>query len=579
MATIENVIKRIEGDIESKEKQQESVLDQLALVDVQIDELQEIINKIDTEAGGYLDIINEKVKKVKDAYDARFNAGCVNNTHWVEVSRDEYEGETQEYEIVHYEVQKLGSGGGTEDNDFCPNPSGAYGTVNFHGLKYVQRPMDRDYGSQLVGSFTGFVNQGDLAVGMTTEQFGNAARTAPSNFKIGDTITDSLSQPTIFPPGDLPEIVSIGTTTIVGIVTTLVGGIDAGSNTFYHFGAGDSSILTTQMILLEPIGSGSTAGFGQYLSGDGYSEITGFGTDYYELSYYNVNGQLSISTITVPTLTLSRNAVGTLAEGTFRVGILTETVGFYISTISSGFTESKKMFVIRSDDSEDIIGDFDPTANPYAPEVLASITDGSSGGIGAGHSISYTDCGCQAESEWNPFLESEDIEISVSGPDIIIEGYDKPEVCAGHLEYVVGVESWPVITDGDGIGGIITQQYAVLGQRAEVQVGGSGTSGQNYDSIGTTNIKPPGSASNSECNSLTNAINNAEDDLQDAIDEYEPQVRDLIPLTRALREEKDRLQLFAWSLLQAGASLRDEIKKLKEAISELGNTDYSKYDN
>ena len=49
--------------------------------------------------------------------------------------------------------------------------------------------------------------------------------------------------------------------------------------------------------------------------------------------------------------------------------------------------------------------------------------------------------------------------------------------------------------------------------------------------------------------------------------------------SRALKEEKDRLQLFAWSLLQAAASIRDDIVDINERLSVLRDGDYSEYEN
>lgn len=568
MAVVQNIIKRLGDDLESKKKQLNAVLDQLSLVDIQIDEVSSVVSNIDIKAAKNLEKINNAVRDVKKAYDTRFDAGCKSNLKWEKI--DSWNaintGNVQE----SYETWKVVLNGGAGE---CNDDEGVHGHTNYHGIKYWQRPMDRDYGAELIGEFTGFVNSGDLAVGMTTEQFGNQNPSAPSNFNIGDTITDSLTQPIVFNTGDLPEIVSIGTTSSIGVSTTLIGGITSGSNTFYHFGAGDIGMASIGMVLLEPVSSGSTVGYGQYLSGDGLSKITGFGSDNYTLYYYNSDGVLSTSTIVVPTIILDKPAIGSFAEGRFRVGFVTETVGFYISTISGGFAESKTFYVIKTDG--DRIGNFNPVSNPYSPEKLGSIT-GPGGGIGAGHSVTYTDNGCNSSGEWNPFSASEEIRISRPGDDLIIDAVEEPKVGAGRVNYWVGNDSWPTMSSGTYQGGVpgnpvdFTVGYAPLG--ATVTIGGS----QSTATYGYTSV-PPGGGSG--CSGLQNSIDNAESELSNKISEYEPPTKELINQSRPLKEEKDKLQLFAWSLLQAGASIKEEIEGLEERLSILRSRDYSEYEN
>ena len=573
MSAVQRIIERLEEELESKEKQKDGVLDQLALIDVQIDEVFDVIVNMDRDAAHNLERINDAVDAVKSAYDARFNAGCVTNLKWEKV--DEYtidtygQGGLQSSE--NYETWEVVVNGGPGN---CNSDDGVHGHTNYHGIKYWQRPMDRDYGSELIYDFIGFINPGDLAVGMSTEQFGAQKPIAPGVVNIGNVITDDLSNPQVFQPGNLPEIVSIGTTTVIGIHTSIIGGISTGSNTFYHFGGGNSGILTTGMILLEPIGSGATVGYGEYLSADGYSVITGFGTDDYELYYYNADGVLSVSTITVPTLTIDKPAIDAFPEGPFRVGFITETVGFYLSTVSSGFALSETFYVIDVEDDDDRIGNFNPVGNPYVPEKISVITERGSGNLGAGHSVVYTDNGCQTSAEWNPYTASEEIRISRPGDDFVIDAVEEPKVGAGRADYWIGNEQWPTLQTNsyNQFGQIIPGSVVYASKGTKVTIGGT----QQTSTYGYTSSPPPGVTG---CNGYDNDIDNALDDLSDAISEYKQPTINIMNESRALKEEKDRLQLFAWSLLQAAASIRDDIVDINERLSVLRNGDYSEYEN
>ncbi len=573
MSVVQRIIERLEEELESKEKQKVGVLDQLTLIDVQIDEVYDVVVNMDRDGAHNVERINDAVNKVKKAYTDRFNAGCRTNLIWELV--DSYtvtnsgQGGVQSSES--FQVYEVVINGGP---DGCNGDDGVHGHTNYHGIKYWQRPMDRDYGSELISDFIGFINSGDLAVGMDLGQFGDETPNAPGEIKVGNIITDDLSNPQVFQPGNLPEIVSIGTTQVIGISTSIIGGITTGSNTFYHFGGGDSSNLTTGMILLEPIGSGATAGFGEYLSADGYTAITGFGTDNYELYYYNSDGVLSVSTITVPTLTIDKPAINAFQEGAFRVGVITETVGFYLSTVSSGFATSERFYVIDVENDDDRIGNFNPIGNPYVPERIEAIKGRGDGNLGAGHSVEYTDNGCQSSASWNPFTASEEIRISRPGDDFIIDAVEEPRVGAGRADYWIGNQQWPTVTSNTygQFNQVIpgSAVYASLGTK--VTIGGT----QSTATYGYTS-SPPGGGSG--CSGYDNDIDDALDDLSNAISKYKQPTLRIIDESRALKEEKDRLQLFAWSLLQAAASIRDDIKDIKDRLSTLKNSDYSEYEN
>ena len=131
---VQNIISDLRELIDSKEKQRDQMLDQLALLDVVLDEMDEVIVDIDKQIPPILDLINVEVDKVRDAYDARLNHGCKSGLAWVKLDEWRFRGGSGET----WQVQK--------------NPDTAY-TLGYYGLKFWRKPSDRDYGSNIISSF------------------------------------------------------------------------------------------------------------------------------------------------------------------------------------------------------------------------------------------------------------------------------------------------------------------------------------------------------------------------------------------------------------------------------------------
>lgn len=560
MSESREIIAELKEELKLKIKQREGILDRLALVDIEIDKMDNLIIGIDKDAIGVTNIINQAVTPVKVAYDARITSGCRTDLIWRE---------HRSYES--WVLGGSGAGGGLTRVTFTEykveKNSDVYDFEPYHGLKYYQKPSNRDYGANLITQFDGYVTMGSTVVGV------NSTTSVPSVIKIGDTLTDSLDNPQAFTTGDLPEVVGFGTTTIVGIITTLVGGISTDSYIFSNFGAGSLTGLTTGMILLEPEVSGMSTSYVGVLTTNGYTSIVGFGSTTQVIEYYDEVGILTTSTLFVPSLILDKPATNYLEEGTFRVGILTSLPAMFISTTALASFASTTVYVIRS--TSDIDAGFDYLSNPNSPEVIGTINSST---VGNGHSVFYDTSGNpRITVSWKPETARERIKID-NAPDI--PAIKEPKVGAGRADYYIGTKQWPTITEctttpngGGGVTTSCTSSYASLGTK--VTIGGT----TNTVSIGYTGRAQGGPDPNGgACAGYDTAIITATNHMDDVVAANKPTAKQLISMTKKLRERRAERETYAWSLLVAAARTRDEIKILKEQIKEMESFDFSKYE-
>ena len=112
--------------------------------------------------------------------------------------------------------------------------------------------------------------------------------------------------------------------------------------------------------------------------------------------------------------------------------------------------------------------------------------------------------------------------------------------------------------------------YAELGTR--VTIGGTETS----TSVGYAATSPQ-DPSSSSCNSIDDEISAAENNMNQVISENEDEARDILALSETLRTKRSQKELLAWSLLQASASLKNDIKTLEKQLDKLKRGDYRKY--
>ena len=92
--------------------------------------------------------------------------------------------------------------------------------TGYYAYKFYRKPLNRDYGANLIDVLVDPA-QDQHSTGRTIK-FDATAGDDGLEFKIGDEITDSIENPSIFPLGSLPAIVGVGTTTtFIGITTTI----------------------------------------------------------------------------------------------------------------------------------------------------------------------------------------------------------------------------------------------------------------------------------------------------------------------------------------------------------------------
>tara|TARA_Y100001968_G_scaffold260118_1_gene247601 strand:+ start:3840 stop:5510 length:1671 start_codon:yes stop_codon:yes gene_type:complete len=555
MAKAQKFIDDIITEIKEKKQQRESLLDQLSLADVEIDQLDELIVNIDKDIPPLIEQINTKIQAHVDAYEARIEAGCKSDLEWVFIGTVDWGDEDAD----EYEAKFVGI------------------TTGYYSVKYYQSPKDRDYGSNLITSLRGNIGLGETVLAV----IGGTEDSGYRNIQIGDEITDDLEAPEIFPIGTFPKVVGFGRTdTNSGISTTLSGYIAIGSSELYNTGIG-----TNQDI---PILSGIA--YTNYLPYN--TKVVGFGNTQISVkvqkpdpSDSNKVKEFTVSK-TVTAYILSNAAVGTAHSGsTFQVGLTTNVPSIILGTACTTTNgDGRDYYVIRSE--ADVDEAFDFNKFPNDPVRVGNI---SSGKVGLGHSAVLVDDSSEYTTyPTGPFtwwsnrmvsfpqgLPGRAIREFKNGSDPFDEAtltlHPEPKQGGGSIRVPIGVDTWPCLVDDDGDveSPISDSRYITEGTRVFVQ-GGSG-------SLGTTN-DTPASPSPSNCAALKTAIDTAEAEMAAIKAENEPQIRKLVAMTATLRDYRNDKQIRAWGYLQGASYLRGEITKLEKYLAEIKGEDFSQYE-
>jgi len=547
------LISKVNNDLETKKDNRKNLLNQLGLLDAEIDLIDKLIRPIDKKIFEiFEEKINPKVLPVKQAYDARIDAKCRGKYKWEKVESEIFSLYTT-YKVVEDLSLK----------DFVP----------YYGIKYRQKPMDREYGSRIIAEFVGSVEDQNEVIAVTDRN------KIPKNIQIGDIITDSLDSPEIFSVGDLPSVVGFGTTSSVGILTSIIGGIEEDSNIFYHFGLGDISSATIGSILS--------------LTGilPDRTEVVGIGTGMWPIEYYDEFGELFTENIETSTLILNNAAISGTEESEFFVGILTEYLGIFLNKSASSTKQGINFKVLRID--ENVTENFDYTSSPNNPLKIGIV---SSTTFGVGNEVSidssgqpnitetwdpgstYVDfvlneveCGMQTvekngiivkditqKSRWDP-NEADGVGACVINPE--------PRVGAGAEEYSIGDNKWPTYVTSAG--DIVSSSYASPGQT--IIASSSGVPGELPTNLGYASTPPGGFPGN--CDSLDDDIEQAEKEYNDAVEKHLPKAQELLVTSALLRKEREKRQLYSWSILQATSKLSEEIEETKALLKELDKLD------
>lgn len=250
------------------------------------------IVSIDADLFAELELVNDKLRDVKDAYDARVIAGCRTDMFWrvlgISTTPSGGGGVNQYYNLqvtklslVGYSTAGIGStsgvGLGTNGSIAFLNASGGITTYpprslfgfeqkNLYGLKYYDEPSQREVGDTFVTSFIGTVSAGSsvltvmspigsgVTIGVSPGQLVTASKTGIFPLDYGEVVGIGTALT------DLSVLSGVGNTVGVGTTTQLVSTIILDS--VVSIGASapeqDGSYITFT-ILQSPAGIGTTA--------------------------------------------------------------------------------------------------------------------------------------------------------------------------------------------------------------------------------------------------------------------------------------------------------------------------------
>ena len=485
--------------------------EQLALVDVIIDEYDDLIIKLDNKIQPLLPPINYQIDQVQKAYLDRISHGCRSDLTWQlkeEKEMNIYNNPNQEVKI--YEVVK--------------DPS-TFRFLGYYGPKYYKFPKNREYGSNVVETIDDadanvnskilhiFDEDAETLTGFTTGRL--------SGIKTGDFITDSLSNPYIFQAGAGTSITGFGLTNYAKYNYAVSGFCTSGDNRIY----GDKRIgfITDFSIGDEVYGAPDRSGAGIVPTG---TTITGFGTAVGIVTFVNDAGITTGIEVTLDFATLSNaitNNVNKDIGTSFYVGVVSSYYYADLSAAPNATGISSSFIIIRPGDLTDI--EFESTKNPIDP-VEIGIARGAN--IGKGHRLELINNGDpDITAQWREIIED-----------------PEPAVGAGRVEYYIGTTQWPTISIRDSDGDVTTT-HATLGQRVIVGVGATVGAGIGYTG------NPPGGNIPSDCGTYDTAIIDAETELQNLIIASTPKINHYINGADSLRQLRDDDETKAWGYLQA----------------------------
>ena len=599
---VEIIIENIEKKIKDKTNQREQLLDQLQLIDIQIDQYDRLIMEVDAKVQPFLDLINTQINAVKAAYDARISAGCANSLKWVAIAWETRGYGSNKQQFVTYECQRNALQTITRQERIDGSieiirtgvTDPATIVTGYYAYKFYRKPLNRDYGANLVDVFTGSISVGSTILQVEQSEFDATAGDDGLEFQIGDEITDSIESPTLFALGSLPAIVGVGsTTTFSGITTTIQGSISVGSTilSLVGFGTVDTGNVLVRLNTVTSEFSSTAADFGAKVgSGIGKTGILpidttvvaiGTGTttyEYYDPTFNSGIGTITSETANVMTLVLSSAAIGSTSLGQFNVGIVSFTPSLILTDAATGTGSGVQFSVIRPANDPD--KDFDFQKNPKDPVTIGLITESN---LGLGHTaIVVNNAEPTRTIGWHQVRN-----YSFRQSNGEIREYDpEPPQGGGRAVYHSGNQEWPVLkrTKTTGIGETYT--YAFEGQRVILKSTGSNsviiTDPDTDDGVGVglgNNLSvvsvSPGITGN--CTTLANDITAAEAALVTITNENLPQANRFAAQARALRELRDDMELDAYGLLQASAATRKEIDRLTVLLNEIKAEELDSY--
>lgn len=504
---VEDITNKSNYNYTLKERELNSLLDLISLTDASIDKTAELIRKIDSKIVTLINEINSAITQVKSAYDFRISVGCRSNLIWSNIGF-----------TIGYNVG-IGSTVTLVNYVVIKNPNDLV-TTNYYGLKYYQKPSNRDYGTNIISEFNGTISVGSqtlsvLSVGGT------------EGIQLGDEILDNLITPVAFNLTNLPKVVGFGTTTMIGVNTTILGNVvSSGSTEIAYIG----------------IGSTSNISIGNYVINSSVftsdTTVVGFGTTVSKIVYYDVGSSITTSAdLIVPSILLSNGSISSATNSSFGFGTSTQYNSILLNATSNLTVENKIFTAIRR--TFDITQNFNFTNNPSNPITIGIIDNKR---IGIGHKTQLVNNGnSSGPSQWNELLEQ-----------------PEPNIGGGKATYYQGQVLWPYQS---------LVGYASEGNIYTFPVGVH----PSY-----TASSPVGIASNSlTCTSCDSTIIAAELNLQTKINQNIPEIQKLVSASIPIRNYRDGDEVKAWSYVQSASYIRSEMSKIKTELESLKTFDYN----
>ena len=518
-----SIAKKLRETSKDKKRQVDQLKEQLTITDAIIDEYDELINSLDPKTIPLTSEINTAIKAVETAYKARITAGCRSDLIW------------QLQETKNFIIKGINQSQSTYK--VVKDPS-QYRDIGYYGVKYYRKPQNREYGANLVTEIP------DANVDNNTKVLVvyNPTYGLLSGISTGDYITDDLDEPQVWPSGNLPTVVGVGTTSYPGIRTSFTGFCTAADNKIYE--DGNVGILTIGKV-------------GDYIFYDDggivqlNTKITGFGTANATKTIIDINGITTSVEVTVNYATVSPILIGGGTSLTFSVGIVSTYDAVFLSTVTNVGAAHSSFLVIRPPDTTDVV--FEATKNPIDPIEIGIVKEGAKSGRGHKSEL-----------------------INNKQPDVVKRWHEvrqepEPDVGAGKAEYYVGAFSWPTLetTTISGYAGSSPIYASFISYASEgTTVSISAGSSTPQSKIGTTSVSP---LSPGNCATLDANIAAAESAMNAKISANVPKINYYINGCSALRRLRDEEETTAWSYLQGIAFIQDKQKKLNADADEIDN--------
>ena len=507
-----DIIRDLASQLKQSEETKEGILKLLAVQDVKIDQIDEMIINIDKEIPNLIANINANVLPVRQAFDARISNGCRSDLTW-EVTETDTDEDGNDYTV--YTVVK----------------NNTQNQVNYYGQKYYRKPANRDYGANIVTEVTGNVK---VEAGSGISTVAVISDNGIEGIKVGDIITDNLDAPEIFPAGGLPRVVGFGTTTVLGITTTIQGNIGVGSDFFVAVGNGSTLAVTvgSAVSMFNVLPEGTT--------------VIAIGTAVATLPFYDDdNGTFTSTQITRPAFQLSNASVTDATLGIMFVGSNDPKPTLLLDAEAQKDRDEQKFLVIR--DTKDIADGFDYEKSPVDPITIGILGNQ----LGIGHKSEIVNNGHPpGPAQWREVLEE-----------------DEPLVGAGKEVYYEGNFSWPITTDE-----FSATTYATLGQTL---VSTSSTLTENTSVATLTSVSPTPGAN---CAASDANITAAQTALANSVSANIAEAQRLNDLSQALRAYRDEEELYAWGMLQGAAYEEQRAKKSEIRSGDFDAQDLSAFD-